>query len=172
VKPSADVALDPLDASLRHSVAQSVESRIARARDAATARIEHATRDAEALSRRAREEGEAAAEVAFARESAALRRDATTIVLDTKRAVLLELHAGVRDAVVGLRAAPDYPRLLDGLTVRARARLGPDARIVRDPPDGGGIVAEADGRRLDYTLTALAEMAWADLGNALENLWK
>ena len=51
-----------------------------------------------------------------------------------------------------------------------RAQLGAGATITRDPPGEGGVVAEAAGRRVDYTLPALARLALADLGKPIEEL--
>ena len=93
-------------------------------------------------------------------------------MFDARSAVLAELRDAIRGAVAGLRTAPDYPELLDGLTRRARSRLGPGAVIVRDPEPLGGIVAELAGERIDYTLPALADLALADLGAAFEELWQ
>jgi vacuolar-type H+-ATPase subunit E/Vma4 len=165
-------AFDALDDTLRRSVAQHVEATVAGARRDANALLQQAQRDAEELTRRAREEGEAAADAVFARERATSRRDSSTTVLDSKRAALLEVQAGVCDAVLGLRTAPDYARLLDGLAARARAQLGPDAQIVRDPKDVGGVIAEEGVRRVDYTLPALADRALAELGEKLEGMWR
>jgi len=170
VKGTTDDALSPLDAALRDAVDQVGRDIVAQARERASALARQAQQDAEDLARRAREEGEAAADLVLAREGAALRRDSTAIILDAKAAVLAELRAAVRDAVVGLRTAPDYPELLDGLVQRAISRLGPKAVIVRDPEPLGGIIAEVPGRRIDYTLPALADLALAELGTTFENV--
>jgi len=166
------VAFDALDDTLRHSVAQHVEATVARARRDANVRLQQARREAEELTQRARQEGEVAANATFARERATSRRDSTTTVLDAKRAALLEVQAGVCNALLTLRTAPDYAQLLDGLAARARAQLGPDAQIVRDPKDVGGVIAEEGVRRVDYTLPALADRALAELGEKLESMWR
>ena len=170
--PAPDRSLDALDSALRRSVAQRVESRIARARQDAETRMQRAQAEATAIERRARDEGEAAADAVAARARAALRRESTATVLGAERRALDELRARVRDAVLGLREAPDYPQLLDGLTARARARLGAGADVVRDPDGLGGVIAQHERRRLDYTLPALAERALAELGAATDDLWK
>jgi vacuolar-type H+-ATPase subunit E/Vma4 len=163
--------LHALDDALRRSVEERVESLLARARRDAAARVERAQQEADADARRARAEGEATAALILERENARMRRDSATIVLDAKRAALRELRDRVHEAVRGLRAEPDYDDLLDGLTARARARLGSDAQVIRDPADVGGIIAEQAGQRLDYTLPALADRALAGLGEAIEDLW-
>ena len=53
----------------------------------------------------------------------------------------------------------------------ARDQLGPGARIERDPPELGGVVATAGTRRVDYTLTALAERALNDHADEVTALW-
>ena len=166
-----DHDLDALEDALRRSVERQVEGLTARARDEAGMRIRRAQHEADDLARRAREEGNATADATLVRANAEARRQSTTIVLEAKCAALEELHARVREAVMGLRDAPDYPQLLDALTTRARARLGADAHIVRDLPELGGIVAEIAGRRVDYTLPALADRALDEMGDALSRLW-
>ena len=170
--PASDQHLDALDGALRRSVAQHAAVAIARAHDDADTRIARARAEAAALERRARADGEAAADAVSARARAARRRASSATVLEAEQAVLSELRDQVHEAVLHLRDAPDYPRLLDGLTARAHARLGRGAHVTRDPDGLGGIVAEHDGRRLDYTLPALADRALAELGPAIEDLWK
>ena len=62
-----------------------------------------------------------------------------------------------------------HPQLRDRLAARARAELGPDARIT-DATDGG-LLAEAPGRRLDLSLDALADLAVDALGAEVNRLW-
>jgi vacuolar-type H+-ATPase subunit E/Vma4 len=169
---ASDQSLEALEAALRRSTTQRVETTIARARDAASARTERARAETAALARRARDDGHAAADAVSARARAAQRRSSTATVLDAEQGALRELHARVRDAVLHLREEPDYQQLLDGLTARVRARLGADARVVRDPEGLGGVIAEHGSRRLDYTLPALAELALAELGESIEELWR
>ncbi len=162
--------VDALDAALRGAVAVDTEREIRTARADADAVVRGAQRDAEELVDRARREAEAIADATSARERVALRREVTRTTLGAEQALISDIEARVCDGILGLRDAPDYGRLLDGLELRARAQLGAGATITRDPPGEGGVVAEAAGRRVDYTLPALARLALADLGKPIEEL--
>jgi vacuolar-type H+-ATPase subunit E/Vma4 len=165
-----DGSLDALERALRDSVAARTDTLMREASREADERIAKARHEAEALVNRARREGEATTDALLARERAALRRETVTTVLAAKSSVLDGLHARVRAAVLELRAAPDYPRLLDGLAARARAQLGGQAVVIVDPDELGGVIAELDSRRVDYTLPALAERAMTALGASVEEL--
>ncbi len=69
------------------------------------------------------------------------------------------------------RHKPSTPRLLDRLERLARERLGEGVAIERDPPDSGGVIREAQGRRVDHSLVALVERSIAGLGEEVERLW-
>jgi vacuolar-type H+-ATPase subunit E/Vma4 len=89
--------------------------------------------------------------------------------LAAQRAVYEELVEQVTEAVCALRHEPGYPSLHQRLADRARELLGPDA-VVTDAP-GGGIVASAAGRRLDYSLVGFAGRAIDRLGADIAGLW-
>jgi vacuolar-type H+-ATPase subunit E/Vma4 len=167
---TTEPALDALDAALRASSAARTEAELGRARHDAERRIAEAREQADASIDRARRDGEVLVDNLLLQERATVRRRTTETVLRAQRAVMTELDRRVRAAVLELRAAPDYPRMVEGLVVRARARLGPDAVVRVDPDGGGGVIAEVAGRRVDYTLLALAERALLELGGAVEGL--
>lgn len=138
------------------------------ARARAGAMREDATRDAAARAAEAREradrmvaearvDGEASAERATAVEHVRARRRARGAVLEARRDVLERLRRAALEAAMAARSEPAYEALLERLSTLARDQLGPDARLVVDPPDAGGVIAEADGRRVDYTLGALVD---------------
>lgn len=98
------------------------------------------------------------------------RRQARAIVLAAQQSAFEQLRAQARSAVRGLRTDPEYPALLARLTATARDRLGPTA-VAREHPDGG-VLAEADGRRVALTLDAAADRAVDALGRRAEELWR
>ena len=159
-----------LDDALRRGVACEKDEALRVARRDADALLHRARRECDDLIEAARRDATARAGAAIARERAALRREALRTVLDAKRAIVDDVEARVLEAVTALRDDTNYERLLDGLESRARARLGSDAIVTRDPLDVGGVVAEHDGRRVDYTLPALAGLASADLDSATAEL--
>lgn len=98
------------------------------------------------------------------------RRQARAIVLAAQQSAVEELRARARSAVSALRTDPRYPTLLARLTAIARDRLGP-AAVVREHPEGG-VLAEADGRRVALTLDAAGDRAVDALGRRAEELWR
>jgi hypothetical protein len=67
---------------------------------------------------------------------------------------------------------PSYPRLLDRLEELARAQLGADVVIDRDPPSDGGVLASSGDRRVDYRLDALAERAAIAIEDEVAASWR
>lgn len=130
-----------------------------------------ARREAEAILAQARADGIAEAERQMATAQALGQRSARRIVLAARSEAYQSLCEQARVAALGLRGTSDYPRLLDRLERLARERLGEDAVIERDPPDGGGVIAEARGRRVDYSLASLVERALREPGEEVERLW-
>lgn len=146
-------------------------------REAARIRTEaHAAADAQVAQARA----EAAQTVAVARaagrsEAAAsartervrARRRARSIVLAARRETYEELRRRVRSAVASLFA--ENPATVDRLRRLAVDRAGPGARVLTAP--GGGVIAVAPGRRVDCSVSALADHAVDLLGAEVERLW-
>jgi hypothetical protein len=121
---------------------------------------------------RARHEGARQAEVEMGLTAAREGRDARGLVLGAERDAYEALRAEVRTAALAIRQDPAYPRLLDCLERTARAQLGRDVRIERDPPEVGGLVATNDERRVDYSLPALGERCIGRLGQDVQRLWR
>ncbi len=99
------------------------------------------------------------------------RAEAHSELLGAREDIHQDLLEAVRLAALELRDDERYPALLDHFEAVARAQLGPDARVERDPPGRGGIVAVAGTRRVDYTLTTLAERAMRDHAEEVTSLW-
>lgn len=124
---------------------------------------------AEAILADARAQGEADARLVVDAERARARRRARGVVLAAQREVYEDLRTGVRQAVRALRDDPAYDGWRERMGDQARAALGADT-VVTDHP-GGGVLAEARGRRVECTLDGLAEQAIAALATDLEGLW-
>jgi vacuolar-type H+-ATPase subunit E/Vma4 len=99
------------------------------------------------------------------------RAEAHTEMLSAREDVRQNLLEAVRLAALGLRDDDRYPALLDHFETVARARLGADAHVERDPLTGGGVVASAGTRRVDYTLTALAGRVLQQHADEVAALW-
>lgn len=167
---AAGVSLDPVREALLAEAEAEAEGIVGQAEERAAAQVAQAEERKAALVRRARAEGETAAELEAASELAQARRTARTLVLESKRAVYDDARREARVAVQRLRSEPRYEELLERLAARAREELGPEAELELDPPDGG-VIGRVDNRRVDNTLPALVERCLAEHAAELERLW-
>ena len=143
----------------------------AEAETASRERLEDATRSAEAIVARATTEAIAEADRNSAAAMSRDRRGARRIVLEAQRAAYEDMIARVRAGALALRDDPTYGQLLEGFERAARRRLG-DVAVVRVSASSGGIVAEVEGRRVDYTLPVLADRCAQELGAEVGRLWR
>lgn len=162
--------LEAFERALIEDARAHAATRLARAGAEAGAVVAQARRDAEALVERARAEGAAEADRETGLQRLEARRAARRLGLEAAQAAYRRLHRSALEALQGRRGEAPYAGLLDRLEAAARAQLGPDARIVRDPP-AGGVIAEAGGRRVDYSLPALVERAITAVGADVGEAW-
>jgi vacuolar-type H+-ATPase subunit E/Vma4 len=94
---------------------------------------------------------------------------AGTAVLAAQREARDELRARVRSVVAGLPRQPDWDQLGQRIARIAAQAAGPHARLAPDP--GGGFVARAPGVVVDCSLGRLADLAMAELGAEVRELW-
>lgn len=144
---------DALIAAARRDADAVVAAATAEAEELVTA----ATQAAERRIALARAEGAADARRAAAAELAAARLQARTILLTARSSIDDELRARVLEQVRELRDDVTYDGLRVALRRRGQALLGDTAAC--HEPDGGGVVVEAAGRRVDASLDALAQWA-------------
>jgi hypothetical protein len=167
------------DAELREALAPVREALCSRAAAVAGRSRAEVELAAEALLRDARAEvdgwvadarrrGAEDAALAVAATRAAADREAREVVLAARRAAYGELLRRVRDAARDAGGDPDRRDRRDRLVRLARAELGPEADV-RVSPDG--IVAEAGGRRVEWSFDELAARAVGELGTEVERLW-
>jgi vacuolar-type H+-ATPase subunit E/Vma4 len=163
---------DPLapvrEALLRQASADGVAA-VAAARDQGVNRVEAARRQAERIVARAQADGERTARALVAPEIVSARRQAHEMVLAAQRRLYEELKNQSRSAALELRADPGYPQMMRALADRARAALGPGARIIQSPQ--GGVVGTRGSLRLDLTLPELVDRALEDMGSEVRRLW-
>ncbi|MBL0885410.1 hypothetical protein [Myceligenerans indicum] len=173
IRPRAErtrAALEPV----RSELLRQARTDAARARADAEADARRTRESAAAQARevvdRARAQGHAQAEAAAEANRVRARRAGRAEELAARRAAHDELRTVAVEAVrLRLRDGPGYPALRETLTEVARRQLGPEADVREDP--GGGVVATADGRRLDLTLATLTGRACDGLGAELDGLW-
>jgi hypothetical protein len=168
--PSAlAAALAPLRDALLADARAETARLLATAEADAAAELAATQARADATLAEARAEGEADAVAVLTGDRARANRRARATVLRARSDAYQALRAGSQAAMRDLRRGAEYPRLLDRLAAVARAELGPSATFVEDA--SGGVLAEAEGRRLDYSLTGFADRAVDALGSDLERLW-
>jgi vacuolar-type H+-ATPase subunit E/Vma4 len=151
------VKLDPYREALLQEVRARADAKRTEATQDANDRMAEAREHAERMIREARMDGEAAAERETAREHVRARRRARRVVLEARRGALVRLRRAALDAAMAARSDPGYATFVARLTELARDQLGEGARLTVDPPGAGGVVAEADDRRVDYTIEAIVD---------------
>lgn len=166
----AGAALEPVrSALLRRARADAARTRAAAEADAARVRAAAEAKAAEILAR-ARAGGAADAAELRDAQRARTRRAVRALELAAQRDAHDDLRTAAAAAVrERLRDRPGDAALRESLVVVAHRLLGPHA-VVTDAA-GGGIVAEAGGRRVDLTLDALTARAVDRLGADLDGLW-
>ena len=169
--PSTEIAnpLAALQSALLHRARRDAEAAVAAA-DVEADRVLHTARaEADAMLADARAKGAADGAAALAGERSRAEREARSVLLAAQRTAHDQARRAARDAVAELRHDPVYPTLIDVLGGRARRELGPMAVVIELP--GGGLIAEVDGRRIEYALTDLADDVMDRLADEVVGLW-
>lgn len=160
-------ALGPVAGSLLRS-ARSDAARIrAEADDAADEARARARAQATRILADARAAGRSEATASAGPGLARARRRARSIVLAARREAYEELR---RRTGAALAALCEDPATAERLRRLARDRAGPRARITTAP--GGGVIADAGGRRVDCSASSLADRAVDLLGGEVARLWE
>lgn len=144
-------------------------TRAASGRAAETVAEAHAR--AEGLVAARRDAGRRAAAARAVRLRADALRAARAGELAARRALLAGLRDEIAERAQELWARGGEDALRAGVERRARAVLANGAEPSVRPVAGGGFVAEAGTRRLDYSLARLVERCMEDLGPEVEALW-
>lgn len=164
-------SLEPVrQALLADAEGQAASVRNRAEQEAAAIRAEADAAVAEAV-RRAEDHARATLRIRADQSLEQARAEAHAAVLRARGEARRRLAGATREAAIALRGDPRYPELLDRLERLAIDQLGPSAVVQRDPEPSGGVIAEASGRRVDYTLDALAQRALGALGGEIAELW-
>lgn len=150
---------------------EDAQRRLDETEQAARRRLESAQAQAAELVEDARQEGRDSAERETGRHQMESRRTAREQVLQAHHDAVVLLRRRVLTLLRERRHSKPYRDLLVCLEERARQQLGTEAEVDNDP-DGGGFVARADGRRVDYRLPTLVERVMDEMGTELEDLWR
>jgi vacuolar-type H+-ATPase subunit E/Vma4 len=162
-------ALEPVRTELIRAARADAEALLARADREAADLLDGARAEAQTILDEARRQGEADGAAAGRGELARARRAARGRELSVRTEVYEELRRRATARVRELRHSAGYPSALDRLSRRAQWLLGADTEVTEHP--GGGVVAHAGGRRVDFTLDALAVRALDRIGAETETLW-
>jgi vacuolar-type H+-ATPase subunit E/Vma4 len=161
--------LAPVRSELLARARADAERVLAEADADAAATLAEARNEANATLEAARAEGESDAAAVLSAKGARDRRRARAIVLAAQREAYDKLRSQAVRALSAIRAEPGYGPWRDRLADHARRVLGSDA-VVSEAP-GGGVLAEANGRRAAFTLAGLADRVLDDMGADIEGLW-
>lgn len=170
-RPTLEGQLDPVRQTLLDDAGTEAERIRADARQRADARAADAERQVAAEVAQVAQRQAVASAAHADQERARARAEAHATMLRVREELRLDLLDAVRSAAMQLRDDDRYPALLDHLEAMARGQLGTDAHVERDPPEAGGVMADAGARRVDYTLRALAERALREHGDEVASLW-
>lgn len=163
-------ALHPVRAGLLRAAHDDADTLSARAEREAAARLDQARAEARAILEDARRQGEADGADAARDRLVRARREARSRTLSARREPYEELRREAAERVRELRRADGYPLLRERLERHARVLLGPGAELTEHTD--GGVVAQVPGRRVDLSLTALADRALDSMGAEVRSLWE
>lgn len=166
---SAQAALEPVRQRLRRDATEQADRLRAAARAQAAAMLRQADRDAAVALEEAAAEAAATAATLTAAELQRARDTARSAVLAAQREACDELRGQVRAAAASLPGQPGYDRLIHQITGLAEQAAGQHAQVTSPP--GGGAIARSDGVIVDCSLDRLADLAVAELGAAIRELW-
>jgi len=166
------VNLGPLREAALEQARADAEAALGEADRRAAETLAAAEEQGDALVRRARAEGAAAAAIAGAHEEARARRTARALVLAAERQLYDELCRRADEEAFALRGSDAYRALLEELSAAARRQLGSGARLDIDPDGVGGVRGSTNGRSVDYTLHSVVDRALDRLGARTEELWR
>ncbi|TQJ37528.1 hypothetical protein [Streptomyces sp. SLBN-115] len=163
-------ALDPVRAGLLRAAHADADALVARAEREAAARLDQARAEAHTILDDARRQGEADGAIAARDLLVRARREARSRTLSARRKPYEDLRRKAAERVRDLRRADGYASLRERLEQRARVLLDPGAEVTEHAD--GGVVAQVPGRRLDLSLTALADRALDSMGAEVRSLWE
>ena len=166
---AVQAALEPVRQRLRRDAEEQAALLRAAAREQAAAIVRQAREYAAAELGKSTADAAAAAARVSAAELIRARDAARATVLAVRREAYDDLRTRVRDAVSSLPDLPGYDRLIQRITRLAAQAAGPGGHL--ESPPGGGVVARSDAMIVDCSLGRLADIAMAELGGSIGELW-
>lgn len=163
-------ALHPVRVELLRAAHSDAEAVLARAEREAAALLDQARAEARSILDEAQRQGEADGADAARDLRVRARREARSRTLAARREAYEELRRAAAVRVRELRGIASHPSMRERLERRACVLLGPGAEVSEHAD--GGVVGRAPGRRVDLSLTALADRALGRMGAEVRSLWE
>jgi vacuolar-type H+-ATPase subunit E/Vma4 len=163
-------ALHPVRAGLLRAAHSDAEALLARTGREAAALLDQARAEARAILDEARRQGESDGADAARDLLVRARREARSRALAARRESYDELRREAAERVRELRGTDGFASLRERLEHRARVLLGAGAEVSEHAD--GGVVARVPGRRVDLSLTTLADRALDRMGAEVRSLWE
>lgn len=162
-------AVEDTALSAAHAEAERIRSA---ARERAEQLVDDAIAEAAALQARWRATAEQLADIEERRRLAEARAQARAEVLRAQWSVRTQAVAAAHAAARGLVGDSRYELLLDRLSQDARSRLSGDGPVQLVASPGGGFVAQAGTREIDYSLHTQVDRCVQSMAHELELLWR
>jgi vacuolar-type H+-ATPase subunit E/Vma4 len=169
IAAGAAAALEPVRRRLRRDAEDEADRLLTAARAQAAGILRQAHRDAADTLAQAQSAAAAKAAPLTAAQLRDARDAARSAILTAQSAAQHELRSRVRDGVAALTAHPGYDRLRREIARRAVQAAGPGAKVTAAPD--GGVIASGPGVVVDCSLSRLADLAVAELGQEVAELW-
>lgn len=164
--------LEPLRSALAASTRRESEARIADAQRRADAILAEAHTRARQITDSAAAEGDAVARRQGTRRLVEAKRRGRRQVLEARRRAYERLVDSSLRALRESAGGEERAALRDRLEGIARATLGSDVVVERDPDGPGGVVARSGTRRMDLRLEEIVQRCVERMGKEVSGLWE
>jgi vacuolar-type H+-ATPase subunit E/Vma4 len=151
---------------------EDAEAKLAAARAAADEHRERCEAEATKLVEQASADGRDAASRELVAEERMARRHARELVLRARRALYDQARGEAIEELRRRRGSAEYQALHAAMERLMREQLGPEVVCSEAADAEGGIIGEAGGRRVTYSLAALVDEELRRRGVEVEQLWR
>jgi len=165
------VSLDRFREATLSRARSAAEESISEVRAEAEARKAACAAEATQLVAQARSDGQDSASRELVADERLTRRRARETVLAARRDLYERVRREAVESLLARQGSDEYARLIGALQSRATEQLGAEVRCSEPPSGQGGLIAEAEGRRVTYSLDALVDDELRRRGIEIESLW-
>jgi vacuolar-type H+-ATPase subunit E/Vma4 len=172
MRPDAVTSLDAVEEALLACAREDARVLVSEATHAAHALLGDARARAAALVEQRRAAAGRLADLECGARVAVARTEARELVLRAQQSVLTDTCAAAHVAVRRLARGPRYRRLVERFSDEARERLAAAGPVQIAAAPGGGVLARAGSREIDYSLDTQMDRILEGSPDALEALWR